>query len=124
MGDKVGRLMSGHIDRVSKKGRKPGGPKMVPFSLRLGEMEHARLMWLAERLETAKTPLAEGLLNAAVEEAIEQYAGWAAPDDPEGFMEEALAEIERPGHREGPKGGPGMGSPGRPPKKPGPRHHG
>ena len=120
----MGRLVSGHIDRVSSKGRKLGGPKMVPFSLRLGEREHAKLVWLAERLETAKTPLAEGLLNAAVEEAIEQYAGWAAPDDPEEFLEEALADVERSGHPGGPERGPGAGSPGMPPKRPGPRHHG
>jgi predicted transcriptional regulator len=114
-------LVDGHIDRVSSKGRKPGGPKMVTFSLRLGEREHARLVWLAERLETAKTPLAEGLLNAAVEEAIEQYAEWAAPEDPESYIEEALAEAERLERRSGGPGSrPGVG----PPKKPGPRHHG
>ena len=92
---------------------------MVPFSLRLGEREHARLVWLAGRLETAKTPLAEGLLNAAVDEAIEQYAAWAAPEDSEGFIEEAMAEVEEsergPGSRHGA---------GKPPKKPGPHHHG
>lgn len=118
------RLVGGHIERVSNKGRRPGGPKMVPFSLRLGEREHARLVWLAERLETAKTPLAEGLLNAAVEEAIEQFAVWVAPDDPEGFLEEALADVERSGRRGGPERGPGRDSSGRPPKRPGPRHHG
>jgi hypothetical protein len=116
MGDRVNRLVSGHIDRVSSKGREPGRPKMVTFSLRLDEREHARLVWLAERLQTAKTPLAEGLLNAAVEEAIEQYAGWASPDDPEGFIEEVMAEVERLERR------PGVGAPGRPTKKPG--HHG
>lgn len=122
MGDKVNRLVSGHIERVSSKSRKPGGPKMVTFSLRLGEREHARLVWLAEKLETAKTPLAEGLLNAAVEEAIEQYAGWAAPENPEGYLEQALADVERLERQPGSR--PGVGSPERPPKKPGPRHHG
>ncbi len=127
MGDKVCRFVSGHIDRVSNKGRKAGGePKMVTFSLRLGERQHARLMWLAERLETPKTPLAEGLLNAAVEEAIEQYAGWASAEDPEGFLEEAFADVERSGR--GSQGGPGPGtgrsSRERPPKRPGPKHQG
>lgn len=86
-------LVSGYIeelkDRAGKKHSKP-----VPFSMRLGERDHARLLWLAGRLDVPKTRLAEEMLRAAVEEAIEQYAGWAAPEDPEKFLEEALAEAE------------------------------
>jgi hypothetical protein len=113
VGDKVGRLVGGHIERVSEKGAKAGGvPKTVAFSLRLGRREHARLIWLAERLEMPKTPLAEGLLNAAVEEAIEQYAAWAAPEDPEGYLREVLADDAEGPDR--PRGGPHGRSPGGP----------
>lgn len=100
MGDNVKRLMSGYIEELSTKRKTAGAPKSVTFSIRLKERDHARLVWLAERLETQKTPLAERMLRAAVDEAIEQYAEWASPEDPKGFVEEALSSIEdpRPGH--------------------------
>ena len=102
MGGKVDDLVSGYIRELEGK-RGPKGPKPVPFSMRLGERDHARLVWLSEKLGVPKTPLAEQLLKAAVDEAMERYAGWASPDDPEGFLEEALGSIEA---SEGPRGGP------------------
>ncbi len=113
MGDRVKELVSGYIGEV-EGGRRASKP--VTFSMRLSERDHARLARLAEGLGVPKTPLAEGLLKAAVEEAIGQYAGWASPEDPEAFVKEAFGGAERlpgPGHH--------------PPKKPGhgpppPRH--
>ena len=100
MSGKVGDLVSGYIEELEgKKGKK--GPKPVPFSMRLGERDHERLVWLAEKLGVPKTPLAEQLLKAAVDEAVERYAGWASPDDPEGFVEEAFGGVEGPGRDRG-----------------------
>ncbi|MCA1738283.1 MAG: hypothetical protein LC740_05470, partial [Actinobacteria bacterium] len=33
-------------------------------------------------------------LKAAVDEAVDQYARWASPEEPEKFLEEAFAGIE------------------------------
>ena len=33
-------------------------------------------------------------VRAGVDEAIERYAGWASPEDPEGFIAQALEDIE------------------------------
>lgn len=127
MGDKVRGLVSGYIEelegRASRRATKP-----VTFSMRLSEGHHARLVWLAEKLDMPKTPLAEDLLKAAVDEAIGQYAEWAAPEDPEGFLEGAREEIEaHRGHPGGPREHEGPGGPGRPRgkrRKPGPKHAG
>ena len=123
MGDKVNELVSGYIGELEVEGGKRAS-KPVTFSMRLSERDHAKLVRLAEGLGVAKTPLAEGLLKAAVEEAIGQYAGWASPEDPEGFVEEAFGggggsgrEPEGAGHRPpGPGHGPGHGPP--PPRRP------
>ncbi len=123
LGDSVGKLVSGYIEAL--EGR-PGGKagKPVAFSIRLSEKEHARLLWLAKSLGAQKTPLAEKLLGAAVEEAIEQYARWASPEDPEGFFMEAREEIE--GLERDPKAHHGPGRPGRKPHggPPGPKRPG
>lgn len=115
MGDSVENLVSGYIEAL--EGR-PGGKagKPVAFSLRLSEREHARLLWLAKSLGAQKTPLAEKLLGAAVEEAIEQYARWASPEDPEAFLAEARGDIEK--LERDPKAHGGPGQPGRPGRKP------
>lgn len=95
MGDRVRDLVSGYIEEVeSRSGRK--APKPVTFSMRLSEREHAKLVWLAKNLDIPKTPLAEDLLKAAVDEAIEQYAGWASSDDPEGLVEEMERTVPAP----------------------------
>ncbi|HET7477885.1 MAG TPA: hypothetical protein VFJ72_00075 [Rubrobacteraceae bacterium] len=87
MGDKVKGLMMQYIEEMEgRSGRRPTKP--VTFSMRLSERDHAKLVWLAKNLDIAKTPLAEELLKAAVDEAIEQYAGWASSDRPEDFVEE------------------------------------
>ena len=88
MGDRVGDLVGEYVEALASRGRSAGGPKPVTFSLRLGEADHAKLVRLAEGLGAQKTPLAERLLKAALDEAIERYARWAAPDDPEGLVEE------------------------------------
>lgn len=118
MGDSVKDLVSGYIEALEGG---PGGKsgKPVAFSIRLGEREHAKLLWLAKSLNMQKTPLAEKLLGAAVDEAIEQYARWASPDDPEGFFEEVREGIEKlerdPRAHHGPGGPPGRRPPGGPP---------
>ena len=93
MEDRVKNLVSSYIEEMVSKARSRA-PKSVTFSIRLSEWEHAKLLWLAENLDTQKTPLAEKLLKAAVDEAVDQYARWASPDDPEKFLEEAFASIE------------------------------
>lgn len=88
MRNKIGDLVGEYIEALASRGGPAGGPKPVTFSLRLSEVDHARLVRLAEGLGTQKTPLAERLLKAAVDEAIEQYAQWTAPDDPASLIEE------------------------------------
>jgi len=132
MGDKVKDLVSGYIGELEGKVGKRA-PKPVTFSMRLGERDHQRLVRLAENLGVPKTPLAEGLLKAAVEEAIGQYAAWASPEDPEGFAAEAFGGAGEPwvGPEGAPRGGRPPRGPGhRPPEpghgpphgKPGPKH--
>ena len=104
MGESVKGLVAGYIEALEGK---PGrGGKPVAFSMRLGEREHAKLLWLAKSLNTQKTPLAEKLLGAAVDEAIEQYVRWASPDDPEALLEEIREDIEGPGRDPGAHHGP------------------
>jgi hypothetical protein len=119
MGDKVKGLMAGYIEELEGRGARRAA-KPVTFSMRLSERDHAMLVWLARNLDVPKTPLAEQLLKAAVEEAIEEYAAWAAPeDDPEKFLEQARSETET---RPEKPGGPKAGGPKGKPRKPGPRH--
>lgn len=102
MGNKVKGLVSGYIEEMeSKAGRKATKP--VTFSMRLSEGEHAKLVWLAKNLDVPKTPLAEELLKAAVDEAIEQYAGWASYNDPEGLVEEMDRTVPQVSRGRGPK---------------------
>ena len=124
MGDSVKNLVSGYIEALGGgSGSKPGKP--VAFSIRLSERDHAKLLWLAKSLNAQKTPLAEKLLGAAVDEAIEQYARWASPEDPEGFfaeVREGIEGLERdPGAHHGPERPPGRKPHGGPPgpKRPG-----
>ena len=93
VGDRVNRLVSRYIGELEGKAEKRAS-KPVTFSMRLSAREHAKLVWLANNLDVPKTPFAEELLKAALDEAIERYAGWASPDDPEGFIAEGLEGIE------------------------------
>jgi hypothetical protein len=88
MGNKVEDLVGEYVEALARRRRTSGETKPVAFSMRLSEADHTRLVRLAEGLGTQKTPLAERLLKAAVDEAIERYARWAAPDDPERLVEE------------------------------------
>lgn len=94
MGDNVNSLMSEYLKELAAKPGTDRPGKPITFSIRLSEQEHAKLLWLAQSLDTPKTPLAERLLKAAVEEATAQYAQWADPDDPEGFLDQTRAEID------------------------------
>ncbi|HEX2729444.1 MAG TPA: hypothetical protein VHM16_06780 [Rubrobacteraceae bacterium] len=117
MGESIEKLVSGYIEELA--GRSGKGGKPVTFSIRLSERDHSRLLWLAEQLHVPKTPIAEKLLIAALEEAIQQYAEWASPEDPEKFLEEARPSMERP--RPDHAGPEGAGPAGRKPRKPGPK---
>jgi hypothetical protein len=86
-------MVSRHIGELEGKVEKRAS-KPVTFSLRLSAREHAKLVWLAENLDVPKTPFAEELLRAALDEAIERYAAWASPEDPEGFVARSLEGIE------------------------------
>jgi hypothetical protein len=112
VGDRVSRMVSRYIGELEGKSEKRAS-KPVTFSMRLSAREHAKLVWLANNLDVPKTPFAEELLRAALEEAIERYAGWASPEDPEGFIAEALEGIEDRGRE--PK------APSK--RRPGPGHH-
>ena len=113
MTDRVGRMVSRYIGELEGKVEKRA-TKPVTFSMRLSAREHAKLVWLADNLDVPKTPFAEELLKAALDEAIERYAGWASPDDPEGFAARALEGVE---HEERGPGAHGRRKPGpRPPK--------
>src|SRR3712207_8251236 len=85
----VSRYIGELEGKVEKRASKP-----VTFSMRMSAREHAKLVWLANNLDVPKTPFAEELLKAALDEAIERYAGWASPEDPEGFIAQALEGIE------------------------------
>src|SRR5918911_3798243 len=89
VGDRVNRMVSRYIGELEGKVEKRAS-KPVTFSMRMSAREHTKLVWLANNLDVPKTPFAEELLKAALDEAIERYAGWASPDDPEGFIAEAL----------------------------------
>jgi hypothetical protein len=93
VGDRVGRMVSRYIGELEGKAEKRAS-KPVTFSMRLSAREHAKLVWLANNLDIPKTPFAEELLKAALDEAIERYAGWVSPDDPEGFIAQAFEGIE------------------------------
>ena len=93
VGERVNRMVSRYIGELEGNAEKRAS-KPVTFSMRLSAREHAKLVWLANNLDVPKTPFAEELLKAALDEAIERYAGWASPDDPGGFIAEALEGIE------------------------------
>jgi hypothetical protein len=120
VGDRVSRMVSHYIGEIEGKVEKRAS-KPVTFSMRLSAREHAKLVWLAKNLDVPKTPFAEELLKAALDEAIERYAGWASPEDPEGFITQALEGIEDrvrdPGARGKARGKRRQG-PGRHPPKP------
>jgi hypothetical protein len=44
-------------------------------------MQNAKLLWLAEQFETAKTPLAQKLLDAAMDEALGTMAWDTIPNE-------------------------------------------
>jgi hypothetical protein len=116
MGDKVSGMISRYIGEIEGKAEKRAS-KPVTFSMRLSAREHAKLVWLAKKLDVPKTPFAEELLKAALEEAIEHYAAWASPEDPEGFIVRALEGIED--EERGPKArGKRRQGPGHRPPKP------
>lgn len=113
MGNRIEDLVGEYVEALASRGGPAGGPKPVTFSLRLSKADHARLVGLAEGLGTQKTPLAERLLKAALDEAIERYSRWAAPDDPAGLAGEMGSGVHSAAPRGGPKHhGPGP-SPGR-----------
>jgi hypothetical protein len=116
LGDRVGRLVSRYIGELEGKAEKRAS-KPVTFSMRLSAREHAKLVWLADNLGVPKTPFAEELLKAALDEAMERYAGWASPDDPEGFLADNLEGIEDR-EREAKGRGKRPRGPGRHPPKP------
>jgi len=109
MRNRVEDLVGEYVEALASRGRSSGGKKPVTFSLRLGEADHAKLVRLAEGLGAQKTPLAERLLKAALDEALERYARWAAPDDPEGLVEE-MGRTAAPAGGD-PRVGPGGASP-------------
>lgn len=67
MTQEVFKVARGYLDKRDKN-EEP--ERTVTFSIRLTEGQHAKLKFLAERFEAPKSPVAQRLLNAAMDEAL------------------------------------------------------
>jgi hypothetical protein len=61
-------------DYLERDGRREALERTVTFSIRLTEAQNAKLKFVAERLGVAKSPLAQQLLDAALEETLTNLA--------------------------------------------------
>ncbi len=82
MGLEVSRVARGYLNR---RVRRDGPERTVTFSVRLTEGQNAKLMFLAERFGESKSPLAQRLLDAAMEEALRILGSFDAVDEKAGM---------------------------------------
>jgi hypothetical protein len=61
---------------LNKRGDYEDPQRTVTFSIRLTEAQHAKLKFLANRFESHKTPVAQKLLNAAMDESLRTMAAF------------------------------------------------
>lgn len=61
-------------DYLERDGKREALERTVTFSIRLTESQNAKLKFLADRLGEAKSPLAQQLLDAAMEETLTNLA--------------------------------------------------
>ncbi len=61
-------------DYLERDGRREALERTVTFSIRLTESQNAKLKFVADRLGVAKSPMAQQILDAALEETLTQLA--------------------------------------------------
>ncbi len=76
----VSRVTRGYLNR---RGDYEDPQRSVTFSIRLTEAQHAKLKFLADRFEAHKSPVAQKLLNAAMDEALRTMAAHDTMSDEE-----------------------------------------
>jgi hypothetical protein len=67
-------------DYLERGGRREALERTVTFSIRLTESQNAKLKFLADRFGVAKSPLAQQLLDAAMEESLTNMASHDTDD--------------------------------------------
>jgi hypothetical protein len=78
----VSRVARGYLNQ---RVRREGLERTVTFSIRLTEGQNAKLRFLAERFGESKSPLAQRLLDAAMEEALRTLGAYDAVDEEAGL---------------------------------------
>jgi xylose isomerase len=63
-------------DYLEYGGRREALERTVTFSIRLTESQNAKLKFIADRFGVAKSPLAQQLLDAAMEESLTNIANY------------------------------------------------
>jgi hypothetical protein len=71
-------------DYLERGGRRGALERTVTFSIRLTESQNAKLKFLADRFGVAKSPLAQQLLDAAMEESLTNVARHDTVDETAG----------------------------------------
>jgi hypothetical protein len=82
MAMEVSRVARGYLNQ---RVRREGPERTVTFSIRLTEGQNAKLKFLAERFGESKSPLAQKLLDAAMEEALRILGAFDAVDGKAGM---------------------------------------
>jgi hypothetical protein len=86
----VSRVARGYLNQ---RVRREGLERTVTFSIRLTEGQNAKLRFLAERFGESKSPLAQRLLDAAMEEALRTLGAYDAVDDEAGLTPDAANRV-------------------------------
>ncbi len=95
MDEVVSKVARGYLNQ---RGMREEVERTVTFSIRLTEGQHAKLKFLSKRFGAPKTPVAQKLLNAAMEEALRVMGAHDAITDEMNEMipvEEQLVIIDR-----------------------------
>jgi predicted DNA-binding protein len=80
-------------DYLKRGGRREALERTVTFSIRLTESQNAKLKYLAGRFGEAKSPLAQQLLDAAMEESLTNVASHDTDDETAGKSPEESNQI-------------------------------
>jgi hypothetical protein len=78
---------------LNQRVRREGPERTVTFSIRLSEGQDAKLRFLAERFGESKSPLAQRLLDAAMEEALRVLGSYDAEDEKAGMTPEEANRV-------------------------------
>jgi len=90
MAMEVSRVARGYLNQ---RVRREGPERTVTFSIRLTEGQDAKLRFLAERFGESKSPLAQRLLDAAMEEALRVVGSYDAVDEKAGMKPEEANRV-------------------------------